>query len=297
MRVLYVERAYFPGCANVEHTKSVLDTLRKSYEVDTKSTLDDIVVDLLKRAVSEENPYGVLITHVPLNSASSGKHHALLDDEVEDTYSESLDLLKSIKLAFPKMPIIAYTGASVETEEQASACNRAFSEAETYRYVFMQKGSIDAVVFKTGNPEKDAFKLYYETEAALIPKEVIERHMREREEAALNVVPKVAPRIYRQGKFTCIDTALKMAQETALIPYAHIARMAKKHVGQVDIYHHGKSVDGKNMLGLIMTLACCEDRTITIKVEGNDEMAKKVATYIYAVVNTETLPDMRQFMF
>lgn len=116
-RVLYVDRTPRDEReANMTH--GVLLKLQEKYDVEIQNDLDIGTVYLLNEKAKKNIDYDVLLTHVPYNKHTDPLRFSHLNKRefYKEYYSMSLYILRSIKETYPKMPILAYTGADNDAE-------------------------------------------------------------------------------------------------------------------------------------------------------------------------------------
>lgn len=139
-RILYVDGS---SCDEMFNNRKfgVLVNLRKIYDVEPHLDLNLRVVDLLAGTLANGVAYDALLTHVPFSRDISVFSLPPMDKTAfyECAYGDSLDILKKIRLDFPKMPIVAYTGAD--------------NVAELKDLVLQ---SVNEIVFKSGSVDNDS---------------------------------------------------------------------------------------------------------------------------------------------
>jgi len=142
-RVLYVDRTPRDEREG-KMTKGVLLKLQENYEIETQTNLSYETIYLLDEKAKKNRDYDVLLTHVPYNKHTDPLRFSHLNKRefYKEYYSRSLDILRKIKETYPKMPILAYTGANNDAE-----MNSLLGEVT------------EGVVFKSLDCDEDALKI------------------------------------------------------------------------------------------------------------------------------------------
>lgn len=151
-RILYVDRA--PKNERIaDAMNNILAYLRREYNVEIQADLSRITIELINERAKKNEVYDALITHVPYSrdlAESSSLLNLSTKGFYEKIYGGSMEILRRIRRDYPKMPIVAYTGAD-NNDDMAN----------------LLKEVADEAVFKSDEWESDAKQIEMNLEKLL----------------------------------------------------------------------------------------------------------------------------------
>lgn len=106
------------------------------------------------------------------------------------------------------------------------------------------------------------------------------------------------PSIVSEKGHTYVEAIVRIKLGLCARPTASIVRMTSKYRGEVVFEKDGEQVNGKSIMGIMM-LAAGAGSKIKIIVQGEDRLAKEMATRIYSGMTTESnlYPNFDRFLF
>jgi hypothetical protein len=146
-KLLFIRKNYDPQnlqrndyCGALMNAESrIVQELKKDHILNVRFDLGEYVLDLLKKEAETGKAFDWMVTHVnPNRNEPPRGDEEPREDYYARYYGKSLRLLSEINSTYPKMPVIAYTGAS--------DCPEMFK-------VFMKVGKLKQIVYVSSPKE------------------------------------------------------------------------------------------------------------------------------------------------
>ena len=235
-RILYVDRS-----CNLKGT-----SLTRDFKTDIYCGLDKRIIRIIKEKIKENKKYHALVTHIPFTG----------NLETGISYGRSLSILAEIEKIDPKLIIIAYTGASMESFPTG---------------FLIANSAADRIIKKSIDPEKDAQKILENLKDMFLRRE------------KKKIIRK--PKIKKEVRY--ITTELEIDYNNFRRPFTFftkIAEEAEKYKGKVCIKREDKEGDLKLSLDNLVMLVY--NGQAQILVEGESKEAENLVRKLYYALSS-----------